>query len=153
MDTDLVGASGPDVELQQAGVGEGFSHLPAGFCCPGPGACNRHPFSFRGVPADRFDEIRRLFLRIRDEFGVPLEVVNDGDVTALAGAMCIEDTGVLGIALGSAVKTAQVHNADNRIMYSGGVAAIDLGLMGKDCTVAYAIPLSATGKNIFFDRS
>ncbi len=56
---------------------------------------------FRGIPAARFDEIRRLFLRIRDEFGVPLEVVNDGDVTALAGAMSLDDTGVLGIALGS----------------------------------------------------
>ena len=42
-----------------------------------------------------------MFLRIRAEFGVPLEVVNDGDVTALAGAMSLEDTGVLGIALGS----------------------------------------------------
>jgi uncharacterized ferredoxin-like protein len=58
----------------------------------------------------------------------------------------------LGIALGSAVKTAQIHNVDNRIMYSGGVAALDIGLMGKECTVAYAVPLSATGKNIFFDR-
>ena len=58
----------------------------------------------------------------------------------------------LGIAVGSAVKTAQIHNVDNRVMYSGGVAALNLGLFGKECTVAYAIPLSATGKNIFFDR-
>ncbi|MFA4859855.1 ferredoxin domain-containing protein [Methanoregula sp.] len=58
----------------------------------------------------------------------------------------------LGIAVGSAVKTAQIHNVDNRIMYSGGVAAVDLGLLGGECTVAYAIPLAATGKNIFFDR-
>jgi SAM-dependent methyltransferase len=56
---------------------------------------------FRGIPKDRFHEIHNLFLRIRDEFGVPLEVVNDGDVTALAGAMSLEDVGVLGIALGS----------------------------------------------------
>jgi predicted NBD/HSP70 family sugar kinase len=56
---------------------------------------------FRGIPADRFGEIRDLFLRIRAEFGVPLDVVNDGDVTALAGAMSLEDVGVLGIALGS----------------------------------------------------
>lgn len=56
---------------------------------------------FRGIPADRYDEIRTLFLRLRDEFGVPLEVINDGDVTALAGAMSLEDDGVLGIALGS----------------------------------------------------
>ena len=40
---------------------------------------------FRGIPTERFDEIRGMFLRIREEFDVPLEVVNDGDVTALAG--------------------------------------------------------------------
>ncbi len=56
---------------------------------------------FRGIPAARFDEIRGMFLRIRDEFGVPLEVVNDGEVTALAGSMSLEDNGILGIALGS----------------------------------------------------
>ncbi len=56
---------------------------------------------FRGVPRERFDEISNLFLRIRDELGVPLEVINDGEVTALAGSMALEDNGVLGIALGS----------------------------------------------------
>jgi uncharacterized ferredoxin-like protein len=72
--------------------------------------------------------------------------------TFFAGPNCAIRMADLGIALGSAVKTAQVHNVDNRIMYSGGVAAMELGLLGPDCTVAYAIPLSATGKNIFFDR-
>ena len=56
---------------------------------------------FRAIPPDRYDEIRDLFLRIRTEMGVPLEVINDGDVTALAGSMSIEDNGILGIALGS----------------------------------------------------
>jgi predicted NBD/HSP70 family sugar kinase len=56
---------------------------------------------FRGVPKERFDLVRTLFLRIRDEMGVPLEVVNDGEVTALAGSMSLEDNGVLGLALGS----------------------------------------------------
>lgn len=56
---------------------------------------------FRGVPKDQYHKVRNLFLRIRDEMGVPLEVINDGDVTALAGAMSLEDTGVLGIAMGS----------------------------------------------------
>ncbi len=56
---------------------------------------------FRGVPKDRFDSVRTMFLRIRDELGVPLEIVNDGEVTALAGSMSLEDNGVLGIALGS----------------------------------------------------
>lgn len=56
---------------------------------------------FRGIPAARYDEVRGMFLRIRDEFGVPLDVVNDGEVTALAGSMSLEDNGILGIALGS----------------------------------------------------
>jgi predicted NBD/HSP70 family sugar kinase len=56
---------------------------------------------FRGIPKERYGEIRTLFLRLRAELGVPLEVINDGDVTALAGAMSLEDTGILGIALGS----------------------------------------------------
>ena len=68
---------------------------------------------FRGIPAERFDEIRSMFLRIRDEFGVPLEVVNDGDVTALAGAMSLEDNGVLGIAMGSSEAAGYV-NRDGR---------------------------------------
>ena len=56
---------------------------------------------FRGIPKERFGQVKHLFLRIRDEWQVPLEVINDGDVTALAGAMSLEDNGVLGIALGS----------------------------------------------------
>jgi uncharacterized ferredoxin-like protein len=72
--------------------------------------------------------------------------------TPFDGPNCALRMTDLGIAIGSAVKTAQIHNVDNRIMYSGGVAALDLGLFPKDCTVVYAIPLSATGKNIFFDR-
>jgi len=56
----------------------------------------------------------------------------------------------LGIALGSAAKTASEMNVDNRIMYRVGVAARRLGLM--KARISHGIPLSATGKNIFFDR-
>jgi len=56
----------------------------------------------------------------------------------------------LGIALGSAVKMASELNVDNRIMYTVGAAAKDLQIMDADGMVG--IPLSMTGKNIFFDR-
>ena len=56
---------------------------------------------FRGIPPERYEEVRNIFLRIRDEFGVPLEVINDGEVTALAGAMALGANAVLGLALGS----------------------------------------------------
>ncbi len=64
---------------------------------------------FRGIPQERFHEIRDMFLRIRDEFGVPLEIANDGDVTALAGAMSLEDDAVLGIAMGSSEAAGYVN--------------------------------------------
>ena len=54
-----------------------------------------------------------MFLRIRDEMGVPLEIVNDGEVTALAGSMALEDNGVLGIALGSSEAAGYVTLGGN----------------------------------------
>jgi uncharacterized ferredoxin-like protein len=56
----------------------------------------------------------------------------------------------LGIALGSAVKTAQMMNVDNRIMYRAGAVARALKLIDADFVMG--IPLSATGKSIYFDR-
>ncbi|MBN2733649.1 MAG: hypothetical protein JXQ82_02175 [Methanomicrobiaceae archaeon] len=76
---------------------------------------------------------------------------NKGKNPAFKGPNCILRQADLGIAVGSAAKTASMHNVDNRIMFSAGVGALKLGWLGK-CTVAYAIPLSASGKSIFFDR-
>jgi predicted NBD/HSP70 family sugar kinase len=68
---------------------------------------------FRGIPRARYDDVRNMFLRIRETMGVPLEIVNDGDVTALAGSMSLEDNGVLGIALGSSEATGYVNLKGN----------------------------------------
>jgi predicted NBD/HSP70 family sugar kinase len=57
---------------------------------------------FRGVPKDDFNaHIKPLFENLGKEFGVPLVVVNDGEVTALAGSMSLEANAVLGVAMGS----------------------------------------------------
>lgn len=56
----------------------------------------------------------------------------------------------LGIALGSAAKTAGILNVDNRMMYTAGVVAKRMGLMEANWVIG--IPISATGKNIFVDR-
>ncbi|MCP5541016.1 MAG: ROK family protein [Akkermansiaceae bacterium] len=58
---------------------------------------------FRGVPDDVFDQkVRRMFFDLQAERGgVPFVIVNDGDVTALAGSMATGDTGVLGVAMGT----------------------------------------------------
>jgi predicted NBD/HSP70 family sugar kinase len=68
---------------------------------------------FRAIPDERLDEVQSLFLRIRDEMRVPLEVLNDGEVAALAGSMSLQDNGVLGIALGSSQAGGYVTTAGN----------------------------------------
>lgn len=55
----------------------------------------------------------------------------------------------LGVAVGSAVSIAAHHHVDNRVMFSAGKAALDIGLLPDDVIMAVGIPLSATGKNIF----
>ena len=58
---------------------------------------------FIKVSDEDFDKyVKNMYIDVAKEIGdVPLEVANDGDVTALAGAMSLEDTGVLGIAMGT----------------------------------------------------
>lgn len=66
---------------------------------------------FRAVLPAQFDRARNLFLRIRDEWRVPLQVANDGDVTALAGAMSLKMQGVLGVAMGSSQAAGYIDPA------------------------------------------
>ncbi|MFH0811818.1 MAG: DUF2148 domain-containing protein [Pseudomonadota bacterium] len=69
-----------------------------------------------------------------------------------ANGICAIAVGDLGIAIGSAVSVAGRHHADNRIMFTIGKAALNLTLLGEEVRIAYGIPLSAKGKNIFFDK-
>jgi len=68
-----------------------------------------------------------------------------------AGPSCVFKMLDLGIALGSAAKTAGLLNVDNRMMYRVGTASLMLGLM-PEATVAIGIPVSTKGKSIYFDR-
>lgn len=69
---------------------------------------------FRGVPKDQFNSrIKSLFLDLHKEWGVPFEVANDGDVTALAGAMSLNDDCVLGVAMGSSEAAGYVNEEGN----------------------------------------
>jgi uncharacterized ferredoxin-like protein len=70
--------------------------------------------------------------------------------TEFKGPICAYRHIDLGIAIGSAVKTAQIFNVDNRVMYRVGAAARWMGLVDWDYVLG--IPLSATGKSPFFDR-
>ena len=68
-----------------------------------------------------------------------------------AGGRCAYNMIDLGIALGSAVSIAADDRVDNRIMYSIGKAAAEMGYAGNS-VVWHGIPISISGKNVFFDR-
>ncbi len=70
---------------------------------------------FRGVPPDLFEKhIRRMFFTLQARWGgVPFEVANDGEVTALAGAMSMNDNAVLGVSLGTSQAGGYVTPAGN----------------------------------------
>ncbi len=65
---------------------------------------------FRGVPQDAFEKrIRRIFFDLQREWGgVPFEVANDGEVTALAASMSFGENRVLGISMGTSVAAGYV---------------------------------------------
>ncbi|MFX0162996.1 MAG: ferredoxin domain-containing protein, partial [Candidatus Hodarchaeota archaeon] len=67
------------------------------------------------------------------------------------GPFCAFKVLDLGIALGSAVKTAQIHNIDNRIIYRVGVVAKQLKIL-DEADIIMGIPLAVTSKSPFFDR-
>jgi len=70
---------------------------------------------YRSVPPQLFDSrVRRLFFELQTAWGgVPFEVVNDGEVTALAGSMALRDNAVLGIAMGSSLAAGFVTPQGN----------------------------------------
>ncbi len=71
---------------------------------------------FLKVPKDLFDaKVKDIYIRaIRDTFGdVPYVVANDGDVSALAGAMSLEENNILGIAMGTSEAVGYVDGNGN----------------------------------------
>ncbi|GHV27686.1 hypothetical protein FACS18948_5460 [Clostridia bacterium] len=70
---------------------------------------------FLKVPKDAFErEVKDIYIRAARELGdVPLVVANDGDVTALAGAMDLNENGVLGIAMGTSEAGGYVDQDGN----------------------------------------
>ena len=67
------------------------------------------------------------------------------------GAPCVINSVDVGIAMGSACAPAADHRVDTRVMFSAGLAAQRLDIL-KGCKQVFAIPVSASSKNPFFDR-
>jgi len=79
---------------------------------------------FRGIPeADFPTKVRPVFLEIAKEFpGVPFTVINDGEVTALAGALSMKRNALLGVAMGTSEAVGYVTPAGNLTDYLNELA-------------------------------
>lgn len=56
------------------------------------------------------DYVKNMYINIAEEMGnIPLEVANDGDVTALAGSIDLNDNRVLGIAMGTSEAVGYIN--------------------------------------------
>ena len=66
---------------------------------------------FLKVPKEDYKEhVQPMYINIAKELGAPLEVANDGDVTALAGAIDLKDDSVLGIAMGTSEAVGYIND-------------------------------------------
>lgn len=71
---------------------------------------------FLKVPKDKRDLVRSIYERAAKQIGdVPVAVANDGDVTALAGAMSMQKGNVMGISMGTSEAVGYV-NMDRNIL-------------------------------------
>lgn len=70
---------------------------------------------FLKVSDEDFEKhVKNMYINVAKEIGdVPIEVANDGDVTALAGAMSLEDNNVLGVAMGTSEAAGYVDKDGN----------------------------------------
>ncbi len=75
---------------------------------------------FLKVPKDEFDKkVKNIYLRAAEQlsnqlgYHIPVVVANDGDVSALAGAMGLGENGIMGIAMGTSEAVGYVDAAGN----------------------------------------
>jgi uncharacterized ferredoxin-like protein len=106
--------------------------------------------------ANKLDEIFTSQPNPERDFSIESNNVRNADAVVLIGVKMDDEARQsmrlvdLGIAIGSAVKTASILNIDNRVFATAGRVAMDLKLI--DANSVYGIPLSVRGSNIFFDR-
>ena len=92
---------------------------------------------FRGIPeADFATKVRPIFLEIAKEFpGVPFVVLNDGEVTALAGAISFKCNSLIGLAMGTSEAVGYVTPEGNLTDYLNELAfaPIDYRTVNPPC--------------------
>ena len=116
--------------------------------------CEENGFKFFLRDADNIMEAECVLLIGTHELPHGLNCGHCGYATCAnrpADVPCTLNSVDVGIAIGSACSIAADHRVDTRVMFSAGQAALQLNLM-PECSMVLALPLSVSGKSVFFDR-
>ena len=116
--------------------------------------CEENGFKFFLRDADNIQSAECVILIGTRELAQGLNCGHCGFSTCAErpeGVPCALNSVDVGIAIGSACSTAADHRVDTRVMFSAGLAAQRLNML-EGCRQVFAIPVSASSKNPFFDR-
>ena len=116
--------------------------------------CEENGFKFFLRDADNIQSAECVILIGTRELAQGLNCGHCGFATCAErpeGVPCALNSVDVGIAIGSACSTAADHRVDTRVMFSAGLAAQRLNML-EGCRQVFAIPVSASSKNPFFDR-
>ena len=128
---DPVGQTDPNYHYSHIaeGLRQAASHMPRVDAIGGSSAgiyiANQPKIAslFRAVPEKAFDDvIKPMFLKLQQEWNVPFVIINDGDVTALAGSMSLQQDAMLGIAMGSSEAVGYLNPEDRITGYLNELA-------------------------------
>ncbi len=109
----------------KAGFEEAISHLPGGKVDAIGGSSAgvivdnelRHAGLIKGIkdPA-QYRQAQLLFKRLKADYGVPMEVANDGDVSALVGRLALGKKGIIGLAMGTSEAVGYIDNSEKGVL-------------------------------------
>lgn len=87
---------------------------------------------FIKVPRERWEEVKTIYDRAAKEIGdVPIVVANDGDVSALAGALSLDISCVMGLAMGTSEAVGYVNKDGNLLGWFNELAFAPVDLNEK----------------------
>ena len=128
----------------KAGFEETLSHLPGGKVDAIGGSSAgvivdnelRHAGLIKGIKdPDQYRQAQLLFKRLKADYGVPMEVANDGDVSALVGCLALGKKGIIGLAMGTSEAVGYIDNSEKGVL-TGRISELAFAPVDVNCDAA-----------------
>ncbi len=128
----------------KAGFEETRAHLPGGKVDAIGGSSAgvivdnelRHAGLIKGIKdPEEYRKAQLLFKRLKADYGVPMEVANDGDVSALVGRLALNKKGIIGLAMGTSEAVGYIDNSEKGVL-TGRISELAFAPVDLNCEAA-----------------